>query len=80
MKARVTIKGVTAIKKGRFNSQILLSVGDFVTAKKVMVPEDGVIRGGAEDTVYVEAMQPIENEVFDWLSSLQNRSVVISDE
>ena len=72
MKARITIKGVTAMTKGRFTSQIMLSVGDFTTAKRVTIPKD--------NDEYETAVMPVENKVFDWLSSLQNKSVVISDE
>lgn len=78
MKARVMIKGVTAVKKGRFNSQIILSVGDFVTAK--MIARRDLKEGEEGDLEEMTEVVPIENKIFDWLSSLQNKSVVIDDD
>lgn len=74
MKIRVTIKAVTAIRKGRFNSQVCLTIGDFRTAKLVSIP------GVTDDIKAKEAVMPEANEQFDWLCSLQNKTVTVSDE
>ncbi|MAE82913.1 MAG: hypothetical protein CMB80_09275 [Flammeovirgaceae bacterium] len=77
MKTRVMIKGVTAIRKGRYFSQIVLSVGDFLTMKdkseQIDTDDDG-------EPIYEKVQVPIENKDFDFLSGLEGKSVVISDD